>query len=296
MIIYLMKKIFFSFLFLLCFFWVYAQDFLDLDPTWYVNDYANILTVDEEMLLEQQLQTYQKETTHEMSIVTLSDLEWYDVAFAATQLLRSWWVWSSNDNWIVILIAPGDRKRFITVWYGLEWVLPDATAKIIGEQILPPAFKEEKYYQWLASLVQKLSDVLAGEVFETTTDLQESDWFTTIIMILLFLAPFFWAYIKKWLKKKQKAKEKTAIDHQVFGWIWTWGVGLLSFLLLSSWLAPFLTFLTAIILFAGESKWWGSSTSTRWWSSSSFWWSSSSSSFGWFWWWSWWWWWAGGSR
>ncbi len=106
------------------------------EPPRLVNDFAGIFTAQQLASLERDLVAFDDSTSNQITVVTVTDLEGYDVAEYATRIGLDWGVGSEKfDNGIVILIRPktssADGKVFIAVGYGLEGVIPDAYAKRI---------------------------------------------------------------------------------------------------------------------------------------------------------------------
>ena len=101
-------------------------------------EYPNFLSSDEEQMLERKLELFSKETSSQMVIVIVDDLCGYDANEFSTRLGEQWQVGQGKfDNGIVIMIKPtggaGQRDAYIASGYGLEDVIPDATAKRIVE-------------------------------------------------------------------------------------------------------------------------------------------------------------------
>lgn len=132
-------------------------------PSSYVTDQANIIDDEEQNQLEEKIATLQKNTTDEIAILTLGDLEGEDISQLGTEIAQKREIGKDNeDNGILILIAPTERERRIDVWYGLEGTIPDAIAFRLGSQILPDYFRQEQYGEWLIQLTDKLIAILEG--------------------------------------------------------------------------------------------------------------------------------------
>ncbi len=93
-------------------------------------------------------------TSNQIVIVLVDDLCGMDKAMYATDLGHEWGVGrDGKDNGVVILVKPtgekGTRGVFIAVGYGLEGIIPDATAKMIVENEMLPNFKQGKIAEGL---------------------------------------------------------------------------------------------------------------------------------------------------
>lgn len=89
--------------------------------------------------LTTQLQNYESMTTNQVMVVTLPDLKGYPIEDWGLALGRGWGIGrKGKDNGVILIVAPHDRQLRIEVGYGLEGVLPDATAdRIIRNEIIP---------------------------------------------------------------------------------------------------------------------------------------------------------------
>ena len=117
-----------------------------------VYDESNIFTPPEERALNQRLVQISNNTSNQIVVVVVNDLCGMDKAMYATELGQVWGVGrKGKDNGIVILIKPtggkGQRKTFIATGYGLEGVIPDATAKLVVENEMIPNFKNGQFYK-----------------------------------------------------------------------------------------------------------------------------------------------------
>ena len=139
------------------------------DPPRLVNDFAGILSQAEVGHLENKLTQFARETSTQIVIVTVSDLEGYDPGDYAVRLGESWGVGQQdNDNGLVILVKPkagNEQGRiFIATGYGLEGVLPDATVNgaIIDTEMIPH-FQQNNYFQGLDGGTNVIMDIARGE-------------------------------------------------------------------------------------------------------------------------------------
>lgn len=165
-----MKKIFFTITtFLLAVFSVVAQIPERPVPPRLVNDLANLLSENEKAVLEDSLVQFARATSTQIVVVTVPDLEGYDPGDYAFRLGEKWGVGQKDkDNGIVIVVKPkqGNSKGqvFIATGYGLEGILPDAVVNsTVVDYEMIPRFKENNYYQGIASGVQVIMNITRGE-------------------------------------------------------------------------------------------------------------------------------------
>lgn len=138
------------------------------NPPRLVNDFANLLTSEQEEHLERKLYTYDDTTSNQIAIVTVEDLHDYAAVDYAVALGRKWGVGGKEfNNGIIILVSTGggegNRDAFIATGYGLEGAIPDITANTILETALIPSLKTSNYYQAFDKATDALIKAAAGE-------------------------------------------------------------------------------------------------------------------------------------
>ncbi|WP_231728142.1 TPM domain-containing protein [Sphingopyxis sp. H050] len=117
-----------------------AQSFPKL--TGRVVDQADIIPATEEADLNVQLEQLEKTTGHQLVVATVNDLEGNDISDYGYRLGREWKIGGKeNNDGVVFLIAPNERRMNISVGYGLEPVLTDALSGRIIRDIVTPKFK-----------------------------------------------------------------------------------------------------------------------------------------------------------
>ena len=118
----------------------HAQTFPPL--TGRVVDAANIIPDDQEAALTAKLDALEKESSRQLVVATVPNLEGYDIADYGYRLGRSWGIGQKDqNNGAILLVAPNDRKVRIEVGYGLEPILTDAFSSVIINTQIVPAFK-----------------------------------------------------------------------------------------------------------------------------------------------------------
>lgn len=138
-------------------------------PQRLVNDFATVLQKNEVSQMESALTQFAKQTSTQIVVVTVPDLEGYDKADYAQRLGEKWGVGQKgNDNGLVILLKPKTTNSrgeiFIASGYGLEGVLPDAILNnaVVDNEMLP-RFKQGDYYSGLAAGINVIMDISRGE-------------------------------------------------------------------------------------------------------------------------------------
>ena len=168
-----LKAVKYAFLLLMSFFFAVYSIKAEIperpNPPRLVNDFAGVLGSGEAEQLENKLVQFARETSTQIVIVTVSDLEGYDPGDYAFRIGEQWGVGQKgSDNGLVILVKPktgNEQGRiFIATGYGLEGVLPDATVNgtIIDTEIIPH-FQQNNYYQGLENGTNVIMDITRGE-------------------------------------------------------------------------------------------------------------------------------------
>ena len=105
-----------------------------------VVDRANLISPETEAALTTRLEALERDTTDQVVVVTVPDLQDYPIEDYGYQLGRAWGIGQEGkNNGVLLIIARDERKVRIEVGYGLEPVLTDAlSALIIHNDILPP--------------------------------------------------------------------------------------------------------------------------------------------------------------
>lgn len=158
---------------LLISFLFYVNSFAEIpekpNPAKLVNDFAKVLTKSERSELENQLETFARETSTQIVLVSVSDLDGYDPADFAQQIGEKWGVGQKDkNNGLVILLKPktidSRGQVHISTGYGLEGVLPDAVVNgaIIDNEMIP-RFKQNDYFGGLVAGINVIMEISKGE-------------------------------------------------------------------------------------------------------------------------------------
>jgi uncharacterized protein len=142
-----------------------AQEFPKL--TGRVVDAANLLTPEIEAQLTAQLEQLEAETTRQFVVATVPDLEGYDISEYGYKLGDAWGIGQRKENnGIILLVAPNERRARIEVGNGLGDVVPDVLASRIIRNEMIPRFKADDYPGGIiagADSVMKLIRLPPGE-------------------------------------------------------------------------------------------------------------------------------------
>ncbi len=126
--------------------WLPSQNLPD-NPRQYVNDYAGLLSRQEITSLNEMLRAYEDSTSNQFVVAIFANAQGYPVEEFSIRLAEKWKVGQKDrENGLIMAIFLEERAVRIEVGYGLEDVIPDAVAFEVAQRVIPPYFREEKYY------------------------------------------------------------------------------------------------------------------------------------------------------
>lgn len=208
---------FFTFIFCLCLpLFISAQDIPEpMRPARAVNDFAGMLSSQEQGLLERKLRNYNDSTSSALVVVTVPTTAGMDIAQYTTQLAHKWGVGEGElDNGLVILVSRDDKRVNISTGYGLEGAVPDAMAKRIIEQQIKPAFRDGNYYAGLDkatdTIIQLASGEYSGVTFAEENSSDVSIWLVLLVLFFLVIFPI--------LRIRQYRKGNIGSSRRRVGW------------------------------------------------------------------------------
>jgi uncharacterized protein len=107
-----------------------------------VVDQAHILSPVTTADLERKLADLEQKSRIQLVVATVSSLQGEEIEPYANELFRAWKLGEAKqNNGVLLLIAPKERKVRIEVGYGLEGTLTDAVSSIIIANAITPRFK-----------------------------------------------------------------------------------------------------------------------------------------------------------
>ena len=120
----------------------YAQTFPQNNGSAVV-DQAGILTPAQVADLQSKAQALYAQSGRAFAVATVKSLEGQDVDDYAYQLLRNWKLGSAkNNDGVLLVVAPNERKVAISTGYGAGGFMTDAMSGIIIRENILPHFKQ----------------------------------------------------------------------------------------------------------------------------------------------------------
>lgn len=130
-------------------------------PTGYVNDFANLLTREQGASLNDELAAFEKKTAIEIAVVTVLRLNSRSIEDYARGLAKEWGVGKrGQNNGVVFLVAPKERKMRIETASGAHVFLTDSRADWIRDNAVLPRFRAGNMAQGIIDGTHEIMRVL----------------------------------------------------------------------------------------------------------------------------------------
>src|SRR3989338_10513453 len=161
-----------------------------------LNDLAGLLPAERARALEERLARFERETGHQVALLTIPSLQGEDIEGFSIRVAENWKIGKKGfDNGVILLIARDDRKLRIEVGYGLEGVLPDALASRIIREVVVPRFRASDYAGGIEAGVEAIQKTVRGENIPETarprTGSKNNLFFSTLFILFLPLLMVF---------------------------------------------------------------------------------------------------------
>jgi len=163
-----------------------------------VVDEADIIDAQTEAALTTKLADFEKKWSAQIVVAPVPSLDGEAIEPYANRLFRAWKLGQAGENnGILLLVAPNDRRMRIEVGYGLEGTLTDLHSKLIIENTMVPAFRAGDFSGGISAAVDDIIMVLEGNAAEleararrnASEDEEPVDWIA-VIFITIWLSVF----------------------------------------------------------------------------------------------------------
>ena len=130
----------------------------------YVNDYADMMSQETRLKIENELKAFEQSDSTQIVILTIPSLEGEVLEQFSIKVAEAWKIGQKGkDNGAILLVSKGDRKTRIEVGRGLEGKLTDLMAGRIVNFVINPRFKRNDFDGGFIAATQALIDVTRGE-------------------------------------------------------------------------------------------------------------------------------------
>lgn len=157
-----------------------------------VVDQAGLLSGDKKQNMIAKLEAFEVKSTAQIVVAVVSTLEGYEIRDYGIELARHWALGQADqNNGVLLLVAPNERKVSIEVGYGLEGSLTDALSYQIIQQYILPEFKAGNMGAGIEAGVDAILQGLAGEISEQSLMANDGVGGIPIETIIFFCFFFF---------------------------------------------------------------------------------------------------------
>ena len=202
-----------------------------------VNDLAAMLSADEAERLEERLRTFEEQTSHQIVVLTLPSLHGDALEDFSFRVVEAWKIGQKgNDNGVLLLIVRDDRKVRLEVGYGLEGILPDASAKQIIQEVIVPRFRQREFGHGIDAGISAVVETVRGEPLSITrgSDRAWADSQISTILLLFAGTAFFGLVVGFGQPSRTRAGTIAAVVSAIVGipvvstvGVFFWAVGIL---------------------------------------------------------------------
>ena len=214
----LKKGLFFAF-FLVFFTNAFALDVPALKGR--VNDYANVISKNDEKELTEYLASLDEQTGIQIAVLTIPSLKGEDIAAFGVKVAENWKLGKAGeDNGALLLVAMDERELRIEVGYGLEGLLTDAKCGLIIRNVIIPEFKDGNYSDGIVKGVQNMGGIASGNAELVSKNVLEDDddsgvgiFFMIIWVIFIFVVICSKGGIFKWIFLSNLVNNGHSVHH-----------------------------------------------------------------------------------
>ncbi|MCP5054894.1 MAG: TPM domain-containing protein [bacterium] len=123
-----------------------------------VTDYADLFTNDQRRSMIEKLSDYEKETTHQIVVLTVLNLRGESIETFSLRVAKAWGIGHRGlNNGILVTLALRERKVRIELGLGMErFISNELSGKIINKMI--PFFKKKNYAEGVNVGIQSLME------------------------------------------------------------------------------------------------------------------------------------------
>ena len=133
-----------------------------------VVDDAHLLTADARQRIDDELAALEKQTGDQVAVLTTPSLDGEVLEDYSLKVARTWGLGGkSENNGVLLVVVPDDRKMRIEVGYGLEGKLTDLQTHVIQDDVMRPRFQGGDFAGGIAAGVDGIASALRGEAVAT---------------------------------------------------------------------------------------------------------------------------------
>ena len=207
----------------------YAAEIPAATDEFYVNDFADVFTAEEEeRLLDNAVTLAEESDGIQVVVTTVESLDGDSVENYAVEMYNQYEI-GKDDMGLLILLSTGDRQIRVEVGRAMEAYINDSKAGMFMDEYAIPYLSENKFNEGLINLQEALIDEIVATVeaeSESAQTTQDSEFASSaiddifggiliaIVLIVIVLAVI--TLVKKIIaKSKKKQQEIDSLRHQL---------------------------------------------------------------------------------
>jgi uncharacterized protein len=165
----------------------------------YINDYADVLSTDDENYLNKELlKPFTDSTSVEIAVVIEKSLNGVDVFDRAMFIARGWKIGDEKLNsGVLVYIAIDDRKYHIATADQTQGLLTDGVVGEIGRKELVPGLKKGDYFNGIRNTVYALALTVREDFKGKTREKKKKEEFPYAVIPILFFILFYLIFIRR---------------------------------------------------------------------------------------------------
>ena len=210
-----------------------AQTFPPL--TGRVVDQANLLSSSQEVDISSKSEALDAQTGRQFVVATVNSLEGREIEDYAYRLGRTWKIGDEKrDDGVILLVAPKERKVWITTGYGAGAFLTDAMSGIIIREQILPKFKAGDMGGGIvagADAIIKQMSLPADQAQANVTKAQQQETRRSSsgagIIPVIFIMIIFFSIIGS-LSRRARGRRYRSQRGGISPWVVLWGLNELS--------------------------------------------------------------------
>ncbi|WP_181704553.1 TPM domain-containing protein [Chthonobacter rhizosphaerae] len=182
-----------------------------------VVDAAGVLPADVEARLTGRLEAMERTSGDQLVVATLPSLGERPIEDVAVEAFRTWGLGQKEENnGVLLLVAPTERRVRIEVGYGLEGVLTDATARMIIETDILPRFRDGDLPGGVVAGAEAIAGALSGDAADLAERVaayeareRQAERVETLMVFGVFglvAAIMIWRVVADWIWPERRAR------------------------------------------------------------------------------------------
>lgn len=134
--------------------------------SFYVNDFADVLSDETEQEIQQNAVALASETTAQVCVLTIDSLDGEDISEYSVDVFREWGIGDKDkDNGVLIVLSVDDREMWITSGYGVEGTLTDARLGQLRDTYAIPYYSNDDFDTGTLQLFNSIVNELRVEEY-----------------------------------------------------------------------------------------------------------------------------------